>query len=90
MADVFSKAVEMLNDTRHQHHHVRAFLAESEQYRVLLAEPAATDISGRWGVVLEGELRLVRGAGSRVYGRGDRFFITREAAAPWKNLCRLF
>lgn len=90
MADVFSKAIAMLNDTRQQHRHLRAFLAESEQYRVLLAEPAATDISGRWGVVLEGELKLVRGAGSRVYGRGDRFFITREPAAPWKNLCRLF
>lgn len=90
MADVFSKALEMLNDTQHQHHRVRAFLAESEQYRVLLAEPAVTDFPGRWGVVLEGELKIVRGAGSRVYGQGDRFFLTREPAASWKNLCRLF
>jgi len=90
VGDVLSKALAMLNDTQHLHRQVRAFLAESEQYRVLLAEPATTDFPGRWGVVLEGELKLVRGAGSRVYGRGDRFFVTREPAAPWKNLCRLF
>ena len=90
MGDAFSEALEMLNDTREQHQGVRAFLAESEQYRVLLAEPAAGDAPGHWGVVLEGELELARGRERRVYGRGDRFFTGRRPAAAWKNLCRLF
>ena len=89
MGNVFSEALEMLNDTREHHDGVRAFLAESEQYRVLLAEPAADDAPGLWGVVLEGELELACGQERRVYGRGDRFF-TGSRSAAWKNLCRLF
>ncbi len=90
MGNAFCEALEMLNDTREQHQAVRAFLAESEQYRVLLAEPAAGDAPGYWGVVLEGELELTCGQERRVYGCGDRFFTGLRPTAAWKNLCRLF
>ena len=90
MSNVFYEALDMLNDARQRHHGVRAFLAESEQYRVLLAEPAAGDTPGHWGVVLEGELELARGGERRVYGRGERFFTARRPTPAWKNLCRLF
>ena len=90
MSNVFFEALDMLNDTRQQHRGVRAFLAESEQYRVLLAEPAGGEAPGHWGVVLEGELELARGGERRIYGRGDRFFTASQPAPAWKNLCRLF
>ncbi len=90
MTDAFSEALEMLSDTRHRHREVRAFLAQSEQYRVLLAEPEAGESAGHWGVVLEGELELGRDDCRQVYGRGERFFTGSQPEPSWKNLCRLF
>lgn len=81
MDEIFPEPVRRLPQAEIPIPGVEAYLSQADTHQILFmrfaqdAEVAEHSHESQWGIVLEGRIELTAGGVTRMYGKGDRYFI---------------
>ena len=84
MQDIFPAPILMLPEADIPLNGVHAYLSQGSGHQIIFMEFSEDVIlpehkhAGQWGVVLEGKIELTIGGETRVYTKGDRYYIPED------------